>query len=224
VWYYKNICDVIGQDEVLRWYQTAHEIDPDVRLFINDYDIVSDGANFEGHKDDYEAFISMLIQHNAPLGGIGFQGHFEGILTTPEKVYAVIDRFSKFGLPILITEFDIELSNGHDDELYRFMHDFLTICFSHPNIDGFLNWGFWAGRHWRPNTALYDMEWNPRANGRAWKDLIYNEWWTREAGKTDQNGQVNFKGFLGDYKITFTQDGKKTERTFRLGKEGITWF
>jgi GH35 family endo-1,4-beta-xylanase len=224
VWFYKSLSDVVGQNDVLRWYKTAHEIDPGVRLFINDYDIVSDGANFEQHKADLESFINMLVQHNAPLGGIGFQGHFEGVLTTPERVYGVIERFSEFGLPILITEFDVEISSGHDEELYRFTHDFLKLCFSHPNMDGFLNWGFWAGKHWRPHTALFDTAWNLRPNGKAWRDLVYNEWWTHEEGKTGREGQVFLKGFMGDYRISCRQNGQQIERTFRLEKESIIWY
>jgi GH35 family endo-1,4-beta-xylanase len=223
VWLYKDVCEVVGKEEVLRWYNKAHEIDSGARLFINDYDMVADGGNFEQHKDDFEAFIAMLIENQVPLGGIGFQGHFEGYLTRPDRVYQVIDRFARFNLPILITEFDTDISKGHDDELYQFTHDFLKICFSHPGIDGFLNWGFWAGKHWKPDAAFYDKDWNQRVNGKAWRDLIYHEWWTIEEGKTGNKGEVSFRGFLGDYRLTFMQNGMHMERTFSLGREGITW-
>jgi len=220
---YQNIRNVLGEEEILKWYRTVHSIDPDARMFINDYDIVADGANAETHKNDFKDFITMLIRNGIPLGGIGFQGHFEGYLTSPERIYEVINQFAEFGLPIVITEFDVDISDGHDEELYNFTHDFMKTCFSHPSIDGIINWGFWAGRHWKPKAAFYDINWNRRANGKAWRDAVYREWWTIEEGKTGNNGEISFKGFMGDYRLSFMQNGKNMERTFSLGRNGVKW-
>lgn len=223
VWLYRNVIDVVCEKEVLNWYYTANKIDPQARLFINDFDMVSDGACFEHHMNDLEELITFLLNNGVQLGGIGFQGHFEVMLTRPEKVYEILNRFSKFNLPIVITEFDTEISGGHDEELYQFTHDFLKICFSHPNVDGFLNWGFWAGKHWKPGTAFYDVDWNLRANGKAWKDLIYKEWWTQSEGRTDSAGNITLSGFYGDYELEYSHKGVNYRREFRLAKEGVSW-
>jgi len=99
----------------------------------------------------------------------------------------------------------------------------MKICFLQPKTDAFLNWGFWAGKHWRPDAAFYDQNWNISTIGKAWRDMIYESWWTKVSGNIDSNGMVNFRGFSGDYKITCINNGKKVEKAFRLEKNGIIW-
>jgi GH35 family endo-1,4-beta-xylanase len=220
IFIYRDIRELNGIEEVVNWYRRVHGVDPEPRLFINDFDILSDGALFETHKDHYEEIISQLLENGAPLHGIGFQGHFEGSLTPPQKVLEVLDRYGRFGLPMLVTEFDVDMSAGHEEEMYRFTHDFLKACFSHPGFDGFLNWGFWARRHWKPRTAFFDAEWNLSPGGSAWRDLIYGQWWSTGEGKTDAYGQLTFRGFYGDYRITYQDEGQTVERTFSLQQAG----
>ncbi|MEL7238913.1 MAG: glycoside hydrolase, partial [Planctomycetota bacterium] len=71
----------------------------------------------------------------------------------------------------------------------------------HESIQSFIVWGFWEGRHWRPESAFYDMDWNLKPTGEAWRDLVLDEWWTRETVTTDASGNATVRGFLGDYEI-----------------------
>ena len=119
-----------------------------------------------------------------------------------------------------ITEFDFDCD---DEQLQaQYTRDFLTAVFAHPAVDGFIMWGFWAGRHWRPRAAMFARDWSIRPNGRAYKELVFNQWWTNADGRTDAGGTFTTRGFLGDYAVTVTHGALKTTQTVRLEKGGST--
>jgi hypothetical protein len=129
-----------------------------------------------------------------------------------------LNRFAKLGLQLEITEFDY---SGVDEAMQAaFTRDYLTICFSHPKVVSFLFWGFWEGSHWQPDRALFNKDWSIKPNGQAYKDLVFGKWWTDESLKTDAQGSINTRGFLGDYTLTITAKGKTMTRTLSLPREG----
>jgi hypothetical protein len=69
-------------------------------------------------------------------------------------------------------------------------------------------WGCYDGTHWQKISPVYDENWNVKLCGEQFIDLFYNKFWTRESGKTNNNGQYNLRGFYGDYEITASKDGK----------------
>ena len=80
----------------------------------------------------------------------------------------------------------------------------MITAFSHEAVDGFIMWGFRG----QDKYILYDNDYNPRPSLAVWQDLIYNKWWTQEAGTTDANGTFTTRGYYGDYDITVTANGK----------------
>ncbi|CCW34445.1 beta-1,4-xylanase [Chthonomonas calidirosea] len=195
-----------GLDAVVHWYQLAHEIDPTTRLFINDYNILAAGGTDINHQNRYAEIIQYLLDHHAPLQGIGVQCHFGRNLTPPTRILQILDRFAKFGLPIEVTELDINVSDPQTQA--RYMRDFLTAAFSHPAVSGIVMWGFWEGAHWIPQAALFSKDWRIRPVGQAWEDMVFHRWWTDEKLTTNAKGICTTRGFLGDYVITVNQNGK----------------
>ncbi|HLL89153.1 MAG TPA: hypothetical protein VK324_07605 [Tepidisphaeraceae bacterium] len=59
-------------------------------------------------------------------------------------------------------------------------------------------------------------------HGQQYIDLVAKQWWTRETVKTDAAGMASLRGFIGDYEITITTDGKVTTANAKLPKEGAT--
>lgn len=188
---------------------------PTTPLYINDYGILTGGdANNTPHRQHYEDTIASLQKAGAPLDGIGFQGHFGEHLTPPQALYQILDRFSRFGLPIQITEFDIDSA---DEELQAdYTRDFMTLVFSHPQVNGFLLWGFWEGRHWRPKAALFTKDWRLKPNGKVYHDLVFKTWWTDAIGTSASNGKFSVRSFLGDYEIKVEREGTTVVREFQL--------
>ncbi|MFG0247639.1 MAG: endo-1,4-beta-xylanase, partial [Phycisphaeraceae bacterium JB051] len=195
-----DLVDILGKQELIHWFQLAHQLNPDVALYINDTGILSNAGLGHARQDELFKTISYLKNNNAPIGGIGMQGHFGSDLADINRVLAILDRFGELGLPIQVTELDIDLT---DTQLQAdYLRDFMTAVYSHPSSDGIILWGFWAGWHWKPNSSLYDPQWNITQLGKTWIDLVHKQWWTDATVKTDANGKINLRGFHGQYKIT----------------------
>lgn len=214
-----DILDVLGRDALIEWFRLARATDAAPRLFLNDYPPLDGADTGNAHLEHFYATIKYLKDNGAPIQGIGFQGHFGGGVIPPTRLLSGLDRFSAFGLPIAITEFDI---NTTDENLQAaYMRDFMTAVFSHPSVNGIIMWGFWEGRHWLPDAALWNRDWSIRPHGQVWMDLVHKAWWTNADGKTDRRGEFKTRGFLGDYEITArTADGKTATRKAPLRQEG----
>jgi GH35 family endo-1,4-beta-xylanase len=196
------------------WFKAAHQANPDIRLTLNE----TTSASMDGGMDIFEKHAKMLLDKGAPITALGFQSHFSQLGMPIPQVYAILNRFAKLGLQLEITEFDY---SGVDEAMQAaFTRDYLTICFSHPKVVSFLFWGFWEGSHWQPDRALFNKDWSIKPNGQAYKDLVFGKWWTDESLKTDAQGSINTRGFLGDYTLTITAKGKTMTRTLSLPREG----
>jgi endo-1,4-beta-xylanase len=198
------------------FYQIARKADPTARLYLNDYSILETGGDDAPHQEHFERTIRQLLKEKAPLDGIGIQGHFSDDLTAITRLWQILDRYAPFGLPIQITEFDI---NTHDEQLAGdYTRDFLTAMFAHESVSAVLTWGFWEKRHWIPNGALYRADWSPRPAALEWERLVRKEWWTNVDGITDARGTIKTRGFLGEYEIKCGH-ARKTATLVRSGAE-----
>lgn len=183
-------------------FKLAHSIAPDIALFVNDYAILNGGGINQSNIEFYKNWLDDMQSREVPVGGIGFQSHFSADLTSPQRVYDILDEFDRFGLPIHITEFDVETLDEQAQADYT--RDFVTIVFSHPRTEAFMMWGFWAGDHWKPDGAMYREDWTEKPNGTAWRKLVYETFWTDETLMSDEAGTASLRGFYGDYDITIT--------------------
>ena len=214
-----DLMDILGKDVMVDWFRLAQQADPDAKRYINDWGILTGGGQDSNHQDIYYDWIDFLVKNNAPIDGIGLQGHFGSTLTAPDRLMEILDRFAGFGKRIKITELDIVMT---DEELRAdYMRDFLTVMFSHEAVDGVLMWGFWAGHHWKPEAAPFDRDWNLKPHGQAWKDLVLGEWWTREQVSTDEQGRAVVRGFAGDYRVTASHSGQSVTAEPRLTRDGL---
>lgn len=210
---------LLGRRVMLDWYAAARKGAPATKLFLNDYTMF----HGEGPGSASERFydnVKYLIDNGAPINAIGEQGHIGGTPPPIPKVLERLDYFSKLGLPIQISEFDI---NSNDDDFKaRYLADFMTAIFSNPSTIGFVQWGFWEGQHWFPVAALWDKNWKPRANGKAFTELVSKQWNTRAEGKTRKDGKYSLRGFNGDYEVRVKYDGKEATHKVVLTSKGAT--
>ncbi len=198
----KDLQAVLGDDEMTAWFRQARAADPAAKLYINDYSILEAGGYDLQHINGYARIIQNLLASGAPIDGIGLQSHFDSNLTPPSRVLELLDQFAGFGKDLQVTEFDISLADEQVQADYT--RDFLTVCFSHPAMKGFMIWGFWEGAHWKPAAAMIRLDWSTKPNYVAWSDLIYGQWWTDTRGVTASDGAFRTRGFLGDYDIEVT--------------------
>lgn len=202
---HNDLMKVLGDGIMLDWFKAAHQADPRVKLFLNDYAGLAAGGMDTRHKQHFEKTARYLIQQGAPIHGIGLQCHFGWSVTPPELALKELDRWAALGLEIHLTEFDIDTT---DEQLQAdYTRDLLTLAFSHPAVTAIMTWGFWEGRHWRPDAALLRKDWSLKPNGKAWLDLTTKEWWTDVAIRTGADGTLRFRGFPGDYEIHLKSGG-----------------
>ena len=213
-----DLMDVLGDHAMVDWFNQAHALDPQARLFVNDNGIMESNGEDKAHADAYEKTIRYLLDQKAPLGGIGMEGHYSNVLTPPDTLLRFLDRFGRFGLPIETTEFDV---NTTDEQVQAdYLRDYLTTTFSHPAVSGFLMFGFWESDHWIPNAASWRKDWTIKPSGKVYEDLVFHRWWTNAQGRTDGAGIYRTRGFLGDYRITVSGGGRVKSVPARITKNG----
>lgn len=195
--------DMYGKDVVVDWFRMAKEANPNFKRYINDYAILSgsDGA----HRNNYYGWIGYLLEQGAPLDGIGLQGHFR-VPVPPEEILRRLDRFAEYGLEMQITEFDFE----ETDELLqaRYARDFMTAVFSHPQVTGIMTWCVGERSSSKPAAAFFTADWKKKRIALAWEHMIEKEWHTKRVRRTNADGQTGVRGFLGDYEIAVSFNGK----------------
>jgi GH35 family endo-1,4-beta-xylanase len=182
-------------------FQAAHAIDPNCKLFVNDYSVVAGNET-----EAYKAQIQDLINNGAPVQGIGAQCHFGSI--EPYSIYDKLESLADMNLPIWSTEYDFAAAdeNVRADGLEKFYR----TAFSHSSVEGILMWGFWEDSHWRDDAHIVNSDWTLNEAGRRYESLI-NEWTTNDANTTDSAGNVNFRGFHGTYEIELSIPGVTTQ-------------
>jgi hypothetical protein len=133
-------------------------------------------------------------------------------------VVEILDEMATLGKRLEITEYDL----GVWDERVHGQHmaDFLTACFSHPAVDGFIIWGFWEGAHWRAaeGGAMFRRDWQPRAAAKEWERLVKGAWWTRASLNTTRQGLAKTRAFYGTHRITVTAGSKRAVATITTRK------
>ena len=218
--------DRLGPDVTRLMAQWAHQGDPEAKLYLNDYDILT------GNKlADYMAQIRKLLAQGVPIAGIGVQGHLHTDTFDRNQLKSALDSLGLFGLPVRITEFNMpgQRSKYHIEKITtmtpeeealraREMVDYYKICFAHPAVEGILMWGFWAGANWIPVSSLYKRDWSSTPSADAYQDLIYKEWWTKDSGTTGKDGMFSFPAFYGKYKVTVRGMSKEINLTKGEGK------
>jgi endo-1,4-beta-xylanase len=216
----------LGPDITKLMAQWAHNGDPDAKLFVNDYDILT------GNRlADYMAHIRKLLAQEVPVEGIGVQGHLHSDTFDRNAVKNALDSLAIFKLPIRITEFNmpgqrskyykdksLKMTPQEEEQKSKEIVDYYRICFAHPAVAGILMWGFWEEANWISVSSLYKRDWTPTPAAEAYRNLIFKEWWTKESGTAGKNGLLSIRAFYGKYKITVNGTTKTVDLTKENGK------
>lgn len=209
----------LPEDSVVDWFKLAKELDPSAQLFINEYGMLN-GAQSPINIEQYIAKIEELVSKGAPVEAVGIQGHIGTLPRSPMQVISDLDLFIPLGLPVQITEFDI---NTEDEQLQAdYTRDFLIAVYSHPLVTGVNLWGFWEGHHWKPAAAMFKKDWSEKPNAAVWRDLVLGEWRTDLTKPTDKRGKVSERGHFGEYEMEVTYKGETKTSRFTLTRSGYS--
>ncbi len=207
-----------GMINEMAWIAKA--TNPEAVLYLNDYGILDMGFNV----GPFIKQINNLLENGVPIDGIGCQGHLSmrtTINTPAEKVQRNLDRLAEFDLPIKITEvlFAYEDKQVQVNELNKLF----PIYFAHPKVEALVMWGFWAGSHWQPHCAMWKEDWSPRPQADAYRNLVFDKWWTSQEENTDQNGKLEVRAFYGDYNITCNGVAKTITSSKKQGTKEVSF-
>ena len=217
-------------------FLAARESNPHAVLLINDYKT----------SPMYEHLLEDFLGAGIPIGAIGIQSHQHKGYWGAEKLSAVLERFSRFGLPIHFTENTlisgelmpssvVDLNDWHvdswpstpegEERQARELTEMANILFRHPLVEAFTTWKFSDGGWLGAPCGLIREDNSEKPAYHAMEKLIHGDWETHETLMTDENGCLSFIGFKGAYTI---RAGKETacfsldspaDISLQLGKE-----
>jgi len=139
-------------DWVIRSFQWARQyMAKRVKLHLNDFGIINDTQA----TNNYLVIINLLKERNL-IDGIGVQGHlFELENTDTTTIKRNLDALAATGLPIYITELDIQPGNQLSDATQLAeMQRIFPLLWRHPGIKGITFWGYIQAQIWQQNAYL----------------------------------------------------------------------
>jgi endo-1,4-beta-xylanase len=135
-----------GFDWVIKSFELARKHFPKAKLILNEYNVIIEN----GLTSNYLNVINLLKDRKL-IDGIGEQAHFYE-RANPDVLGANLQRLADTGLPIYISEFDLNLANDADHA--NVMRTLFKVFWDHPGVAGVTHWGHQQGSVWRPNAYL----------------------------------------------------------------------
>ncbi len=143
-----------GWDWIVWSFEKARQYFPNSKLLINDYNILTNYTSI----DTYIKVINILKARNL-IDGIGCQSH--GLESaSAADVKAKLDRLAATGVPIYISELDINIAD--DTTQKNKMQELFPVLYEHSAVKGITLWGYIQGRTWIPNSHLLLSNGNER--------------------------------------------------------------
>lgn len=229
----KSHYGIMPADYTYKAFQVAQSVFPDqVKLNINDYNMG------QGYLDQ----VKDLTSRGCKIDIMGAQMHLfnpqqcldiadgkqvPGKAVYPDQVWDWTDRLGQAGIPIHLSEITIT-APGNDIRGRQIQaiiaRNLYRLWFSVKPMMGITWWNVVddCGAPGEPSVSgLFDRDMKPKASYYALDNLINNEWKTRLSVKAGKKGVVKFRGFKGNYKVSWTDaDGNLVTREFYLKNDG----
>ena len=141
-----------GADWVIWAFEHGRKYFPKAKLLLNEYNILSEAKPLK----KFLHIVNLLKKRNL-VDGICEQAHYFAIQDVPlEKLRANLDVLAKTGLPIQITEFEIDEANDSTQlEKYKVI---FPVLWEHPAVEGITAWGYIQGKMWKENGCLVRVD------------------------------------------------------------------
>jgi len=101
---------MLGANASTSFYNLAFKIDPDVRLFVNEYNTIENTKEFTATPIKVKKMMEEILAYpgNKNMkGAIGAQGHFGPTQPNLAYIRSALDTLGSLGLPIWLTEVDM---------------------------------------------------------------------------------------------------------------------
>ncbi|MBR5162189.1 MAG: endo-1,4-beta-xylanase [Thermoguttaceae bacterium] len=212
---------IMPDDYTYKCFKWAEKYLPaSVRLSTNECDM-SWGPNRR-----YVEIVRDLVDRGAKVDLMGVQKHFfnpKAVASiangadshTPAFMYSVLDCMAEAERPIHISEITIPVptddARGRDIQAVV-AYNLYRLWFSYPNVEGITWWNSidGGGAPGEPTTSgVLDVNGEKKPVYYALDQLINHDWKTTLKLKADETGKIAFRGFKGEYELSWTgTDGK----------------
>jgi GH35 family endo-1,4-beta-xylanase len=207
-----QLCQDLGRAGLIeQTFAAARAANPKAVLVLNDFDT----------SPKYEALIKECLAAGVTIDAIGIQSHQHAGYWGARPAWDVCERFAKFGKPLHFTETTIlsgekkqnlDWSGRYNDwpstpegekRQAEQVTEFYRVLFSHPAVEAITWWDFSDAAAWLGAPAgLVRKDMSPKPAYEALMKMVRKEWWTGPLDlKTDGQGKVRFRGFLGAYEV-----------------------
>jgi endo-1,4-beta-xylanase len=210
-----RICKEIGRIKLIRTvFETARAENPGATFLINDFDM----------SDAYDILVEGCLEAGIKIDAIGLQSHMHQGYWGVEKTHKILERFSRFNLPLHFTETTLvsgrlmppeivdlndyqvkdwpTTTDGEERQALETITHYETL-FAHPLVQSITWWDMVDGNWLNAPGGLV------RRNGSAkpaYDELmkrVKGEWWLLPIEMvTDAQGRVTVHGFPGRYQVT----------------------
>jgi endo-1,4-beta-xylanase len=140
-----------GCDWVIKAFKMARERWPKALLVLSDYNNIEYDTNVNWTVH----LIDTLKKYNTPIDVIGCQAH-DAYKFATSKIKANIDKIASTGLPVYISEYEIDQNN--DSIQRKIMEEQFTMFWNHPKIIGVTYYGFIKGKTFSPYAGLMSSD------------------------------------------------------------------
>ena len=101
-WRKTKFYEILGEEYIPLAFQYAHEADPNVELYYNDF-----GMNAKGKRDKVVELVNSMKKKGLRVDAIGMQGHMGMDYPAFDEFEESIKSFSSTGAKVMITEWDM---------------------------------------------------------------------------------------------------------------------
>ncbi|MCC3765352.1 endo-1,4-beta-xylanase [Glycomyces sp. TRM65418] len=230
-----RLCRDIGRIPMVRMvFDAAREANPGAVLLLNDFDMSA----------AFECLIEGVLEAGVRIDALGLQSHMHQGYWGEEKTLGILDRFSRYGLPIHFTEttllsghlmppeiedlndYQIEewpsTPEGEERQADEVERHYRTLV-AHPAVEAITYWGMSDAGMWLGAPGGFvRADGTPKPSYERLHRLINEEWGTPPTTiATDAEGRLGCNGFLGDYTITW-QDREAAFTLDAAGEQRLT--
>jgi endo-1,4-beta-xylanase len=184
----------IGDDYIAKAFEFAHEADPNVELYYNDYNLATKPAKRAGAI----RIIKELQQRGLRVDAVGEQGHWRLESPTTTEIDEAITELRATGVKVMITELDVNLlppaappvpgqppppaanpyANGLPDDMQqalarRYADVFRVFLRHRDDITRVTFWGVSDGDSWLNRGRMnYPLLWDRQRQPKAAFDAV----------------------------------------------------
>jgi endo-1,4-beta-xylanase len=211
-----RLCKEMGRLKLIKaMFAAARAENPAAVLLINDFDV----------SPAYDILVEGCLEAGIHIDAIGIQSHMHQGYWGVEKTLNVLERFSRFHLPIHFTETTlvsgplmppeiVDLNDyqvgtwpttpeGEDRQAEETVQHYRTL-FNHPLVEGITWWDMADGGWLNAPGGLIRKDGSSKPAYEELLTLVKEEWWiSSRAQTTDENGRIICTGVLGGYELTF---------------------